>query len=648
MAKKRIQRFKALLTGAAVFLSAVILPAASTHAADSAEKVYEISIVSTNDMHARAAASESSYGFGKIKAIADKERSTSDLALLLDAGDFYHGQAFATLTEGESIAKLAAAAGYDAVCVGNHDWSYGKERLNTLAELTAKDNQSGGFALLGGNVKDSGGNRFFAQEFLIKEIPATQGAPVKVGVFGVIDPLLYTKTTPANVEGLVFEDMAGYARQAVSALEAQGCGVIIGMAHCNGPVKLAQSVSGVDLWIAGHEHISLEEQVTDAAGQPVYVLEAGYYGGQVNVTKLRLTLEKGLAVTTASYKKEDLEKVAPDASVDALYQSLSDAQAGILQEKIGEVPVKLEASWEAVRIGETAMGRLVTSAYLKESGADAALENAGGIRTGRDIEAGDVTKRDAVDTFPFGNYLVAKELTGAQLKELFETSIEIGLQNQAANQAGDYDGWPQNSGSYLQAGGVQVRYDPDKKMGSRIVGLEIGQKPVENNKSFTVVTNNYLAESEDYPMLASAKEKYQYTACDEIFIRYLQQEAQETIKSQLQTARMVVEKADVQQQPASRPAGTVLTKLAAKSKGFQAVWKKTASVTGYQIQYAADKNFSTSTKKITVKNKATVKKAVKGLKGNKNYYVRIRTYKKSGGSNSYSKWSAVKKVKTLK
>lgn len=259
-----------------------------------------------------------------------------------------------------------------------------------------------------------------------------------------------------------------------------------------------------------------------------------------------------------------------------------------------------------------------------------------------------MTKRDAVDTFPFGNYLVAKELTGAQLKELFETSIEIGLQNQAANQAGDYDGWPQNSGSYLQAGGVQVRYDPDKKMGSRIVGLEIGQKPVENNKSYTVVTNNYLAESEDYPMLASAKEKYQYTACDEIFIRYLQQEAQETIKSQLQTARMVVEKADVQQQPASRPAGTVLTKLAAKSKGFQAVWKKTASVTGYQIQYAADKNFSTSTKKITVKNKATVKKAVKGLKGNKNYYVRIRTYKKSGGSNSYSKWSAVKKVKTLK
>ena len=152
-----------LICAAIFFAAAVSSPGILYAAAGEDTKTYEIRIVSTNDMHARAASSESAYGFEKIKTIADEARASSDLAMLLDAGDFYHGQAFATLTKGENIAKLAAAVGYDAVCVGNHDWSYGKERLRALAELSAEDNVSGGFALLGGNVKDSGGNAFFDQ-----------------------------------------------------------------------------------------------------------------------------------------------------------------------------------------------------------------------------------------------------------------------------------------------------------------------------------------------------------------------------------------------------------------------------------------------------------------------------------------------------
>lgn len=647
----------ALAAGAAVCLSLFAGPAIRGYAAD-ADKVYEVRVVATNDMHARAESSKSSYGFGRIKTIADEARDAADLALLLDAGDFYHGQAFATLTEGENIAKLAAAAGYDAVCVGNHDWSYGKERLRTLAELTAKENQSGGFALLGGNVKKSDGQPFFAQQYLVKEMPA-EGETVKVGVFGVIDPQLYTKTTPSNVEGLVFEDMAGYVKQAVADLQAQGCGLIIGMAHCNAPAQLAQSMSGVDLWIAGHEHVSLEEQVADQAGKRVYVLEAGYYGAQVNVAQMRFTYEKGesgkyevqgLTITPSARKEDRIAQTASDSAVDALYQSLADAQEGILSETVGQTPVKLEATWEAVRIGETTMGRLVTEAYLKESGADVALENAGGIRTGRDIEAGEVTKRDAVDTFPYGNYLVTKELTGAQLKELLEICIEIGKKNQAANAAGDYDGWPQESGSYLQVGGVQVSFDPDKDAGDRITRLEIGGQPVDGAKKYTVATNNYAAESGDYPMLAEAEEKNQYTACDEIFIRYLQQTEPEVLKKALQAARMVEQKAggDTPVEP-SAPKRTTLKKLTAKKNGFQAVWKKVSSATGYELQYATDKNFSKgSTKILRISKKTTVKKTVKGLKGNKKYYVRVRICQDVSGVHSHSKWSAAKTVKTLK
>ena len=102
-----------------------------------------------------------------------------------------------------------------------------------------------------------------------------------------------------------------------------------------------------------------------------------------------------------------------------------------------------------------------------------------------------------------------------------------------------------------------------------------------------------------------------------------------------------------------RPAGTSIRKITAVSGGFTVKWKKkTAQTSGYQIQYSADAGFQGgSTRSIFVKNNSKVQKTVKNLKGGKQYYVRIRTYKtvKADGKNTrvYSAWSRVHKVKTL-
>ena len=76
-------------------------------------------------------------------------------------------------------------------------------------------------------------------------------------------------------------------------------------------------------------------------------------------------------------------------------------------------------------------------------------------------------------------------------------------------------------------------------------------------------------------------------------------------------------------------------------------WKKAASGTGYQIQYAQKKNFK-GKKTVTVSKLKTTSKKIKKLKKGKTYYFRLRVYKKVGKSKLYSKWSAVKKVKIKK
>ena len=54
---------------------------------------------------------------------------------------------------------------------------------------------------------------------------------------------------------------------------------------------------------------------------------------------------------------------------------------------------------------------MVTASYLAQTGADVAIENAGGIRGG--IDEGDILYQNIISISPYGNYIVVKEVTGA-------------------------------------------------------------------------------------------------------------------------------------------------------------------------------------------------------------------------------------------
>ena len=69
-------------------------------------------------------------------------------------------------------------------------------------------------------------------------------------------------------------------------------------------------------------------------------------------------------------------------------------------------------------------------------------------------------------------------------------------------------------------------------------------------------------------------------------------------------------------------------------------------ITGYQIQIATDKNFTTVVKTVKVKGWKKSYKWVKGLKKKKRYYARVRTYMEVGGVRYYSSWGKVRTART--
>lgn len=97
-----------------------------------------------------------------------------------------------------------------------------------------------------------------------------------------------------------------------------------------------------------------------------------------------------------------------------------------------------------------------------------------------------------------------------------------------------------------------------------------------------------------------------------------------------------------------RPIGTSLTKLTNNAKGKLKIrWKRNKSVTGYMIQYSTDKNFRKSVKTVNIRKNKKTSTTLAKLKKGKTYYVRIATYKKSGGKIC-SSWSKVKKIRIKK
>ncbi|PKK87826.1 MAG: hypothetical protein CVV64_21385 [Candidatus Wallbacteria bacterium HGW-Wallbacteria-1] len=510
------------------------------------DQTIALKIIHTNDTHSRYtySAKNNTIGYAKLKTIINQENPD----LTVDAGDIFHGQSFATIETGSSIAELMAAVGFDAIAPGNHDFNYGSTRLLELGTMANTK-------ILGNNVVDSeSGAAFFADDYLIKEI-AVDGEDLKIGVFGLISPDIYGDTAPANVAGLTFgtrESIIATAQQAVAALEDQGCDVIVALTHIgdsdNGTLMrsdaIAQGAPGIDVIVDGHTHDVENREVNGTL-----IVQTGCYSSAVGEVEITLNKDadqpepedasytiqgKTANLTTVAEATDDI--IPADPTVAALTAEIEAREDPIKKEVVGNTPVKLGGStdniWQDVRLGELNLGRALSDSYRFVTGADIAAENAGGIRA--QIPAGEINKGQVIDVLPFGNYLVTKSLSGADIKEMLETSIEIGVNNQIANDENN-NSWPSNSGSYLQWSGITAQYDLSKPAGERVFSVRVGAAELDPEQSYTMACNNYLATNSDYPGLQAADIINEYSACDEAFISYLQNAGNERFMAAINT-----------------------------------------------------------------------------------------------------------------
>ena len=544
-----------------------------------------VTVMHTNDIHGsyKYSYNESkgtgTVGFDGLAVLYSAQGNAPDL--LLDAGDTFHGQSFATMSEGKSIAELMDtfyADGYDATTPGNHDWSYGADKLRTITGYSTTGTP---FAMLCANAKSTSGvwsssiTKTLNRTWEDSEDHSTFDYKIKVGVVGAMDESLGSSLRADLVAGTSFSSAANAINAEAEQLRKEGCDVVVCIAHTLDAKTFATQLAGVDALIAGHEHINLNEKVTGADGKTIHVVEAGSAFAEVGLLSVPYEYDtKGTESTDDDtvavyagksdeklYTAKDVNVLLTDPNKGSTYQSildevhdnkikpLDDAFSAASSEVLGTSSTNYfygeNASgthgWEMVRTtdfrpskeGDTTkaqtIGHVICDSYLDLTGADLAIENAGGIRGG--IAAGDVTAGNVIAISPYGNTVETWTMTGADFLAALEHSLQISdecnhsyeLQQayvaagHTEQEAQDMYKWRDDSGSVLSFGGINVTIDWTQSEGRRIVSATLTKdgSTLDPAKTYTVATNNYIiTNTTDFPTFANATKHTEWGTCE--------------------------------------------------------------------------------------------------------------------------------------
>lgn len=456
-----------------------LVPALALSGLCVAQKPLTLTILHSNDIHSHeeptAIKGKTYGGLARITTIIKQTRAKEKNVILLNAGDCFQGTLYFNIYDGLAEAAILSRMGYEASCIGNHEFDKG---VANLVEYCKKVN----FPMLACNI-DMTKEPELAK--VVKPYTILTVDKQKIGVVGLI-----TETTgniTLGADNLVFQEHLKPTQKAVDELTAQGINKIIVVSHIGyeEDKELASKLHNVDLIVGGHSHTPLgtpaidgwrpaqgpyPTYVKDADGNSVPIVQAWEWGKVFGDIKVQFDA-KGKLTKVLEAKPIVVDESIPEdpeiaALVDAFRKPVTAMGAAVL------------GTSSQAYTDRTLVGYFVADSYLmatKKLGVDLAFVNPGGVRA--NLEEGKITFNAANSICPFRNSLVVAEMTGSQIVQVLNDS----------------------KGSLIPS--KDTRY---KVAGGGVRDLVINGEAVNLTKTYKVVVNNFMAGGGDN--LATLKE----------------------------------------------------------------------------------------------------------------------------------------------
>jgi 5'-nucleotidase / UDP-sugar diphosphatase len=468
---------------------------------------YNLTILHTNDFHARFepiskydgpcgaednTAGECFGGSGRLMTAIAEARERAGNSILVDGGDQFQGTLFYTQYKGTLAAEMMNQMGYDAMTVGNHEFDDGPEVLRGFMDALE-------FPVLMSNA-DVTAEPLLADK-LAKSTVIEKGGE-QIGLIGLTPQDTHELASPGD--NITFSDPVAAVQGEVDLLIARGVNKIIVLSHSGYSVdqKVAAETTGVDVIVGGHTNTLLSNTNERAEGPyptmvgETAIVQAYAYGkflGELNVTfddEGNITKAEGEPLIMDAAVTEDQD------TVDRIAEAAKPLEE-IRNRVVADTAEAIDGERGNCRAQECSMGNLVADAMLdrvKDQGIDVAIANSGGLRAS--IDAGEVTMGEVLTVLPFQNTLSTFQVTGAQLIEALENGVS---QHE------------EGAGRFPQVAGMSFAFDPKAEAGSRISDVMVAGAPIDLEKTYGAVSNNYVRNGGDgYAMFKDAANAYDY------------------------------------------------------------------------------------------------------------------------------------------
>lgn len=487
-------------------------------------------------------------GVDRFKTLADRLKAEARMdggVIMVSSGDnFLAGPEFnVSLRRPDPEPFYDALAmdliGYDAVCIGNHDFDFGPDILARFIS---------GYSFtrppyLSANL-DFGDEPELAELVASGQIAASAVVRADgelIGIVGATTPDLAFISSPRNVR------VDGMLREAIQAevngLARRGVGIIVLISHLQSienDLELVRELRGVDVVIAGGGDDVLANPGTllipgDEAeiSGPYPIIELGADGNDVHVVttagnyryvgRFVASFDADGVITSVDRDASGPVRVAGGGQPDAVDPNAEvrnrvvapviDALASLASNPVGTSEVALDGARSRIRSRETNEGNLVADALRWQSAQLASsfggpvpqvgIVNGGGIRNASEIPAGAISELTTFDMLPFPNFVaVVPAVPAAHFREIMENAVSK---------------VERTSGRFAQVSGFTMVWNPEgvaqeldengnvTQRGSRIVEitLDSGAGIVENGSVVSgapeihVATVDFLARGGD-------------------------------------------------------------------------------------------------------------------------------------------------------
>lgn len=465
-------------------------------------------IYQTSDLHGFVYptnyVTEQSLGILKIGTYILKDEKNYDAALKIDCGDLVQGSALTHYLSKQKldtnpITELMEDIGYDAYVLGNHEFNYGLDYLNTAYNDISNK-------IINANIK---GLAFDSKPYRIFDING-----FKVGCIGFTTSFIPNWEQEKNIEGLEFLNPVEVYGKYEKELKEKSDIIVVcyhggfeksldgnnipteKLTKENQASELLETYDSIDIVLSGHQHRSFITKINGViCTQPMH-------NGQ-NFSKIVIdteTKESSYELVNVSLLKDEINK-----DLEKRFVETNKELQKYLDKEIGHFKndIILDNIFTARLKGHQFINFL-HDVQLDVSNADfsalSLFDTAIGFKK-------NVSIRDVLINYPYPNTLKLLKIKGSKVKEAIEKSATyFVLENNEVKINNEFLVPKVQNYNYDTFAGLTYEIDLNRDFGDRVISMKKDGKEIDLNKDYTIVLNNYRASNTAiYPAYENAE-----------------------------------------------------------------------------------------------------------------------------------------------